>query len=212
MGETVESEFEWAYRVISSRIPLTEKMYNLAKSLWEKRTFEDKKEWAAAAFYTAIKTSGCFPFGRKDFVEWFGYSWNERSGRLFIRRVLRYYRTMLLDIGAQPKICYAGPDIYIKYYGGKLGFDKRSIGFALRLAEEVRKRLLSGGKAPETIAAAILYITALEKNLKITQREISHATKYTEPVIRATYVHLIHNLKDYAPNAFKFHSKFKSKY
>jgi transcription initiation factor TFIIIB Brf1 subunit/transcription initiation factor TFIIB len=207
-----ESEFEWAYRTISTRIPISKEVYDLAKSFWEKKGLKINKYWAVASFYTAIKISHCYPIVLKDFVELFGYQWDEWDGKSFARTVSRYYHILLRTVNVKPKACYINPDIYVKDYGEKLGFDKRSIGFALRLTAEVRKRKLHIGRKPNVVSGAILYIVSLEKDLNVRQTHIASLVKCREVAIRDMYKMILKNMKDYCPKAFQTFESMSGRY
>jgi transcription initiation factor TFIIIB Brf1 subunit/transcription initiation factor TFIIB len=209
------TEFDEVYKIISENISLPNEVYESAKKVWEltgKYRHCYKLHWAMACFFFAIRTSTCLPITLKEFAGWFFEYYREYNFDVLVRHISRYYHFLIKEFEISPKSCYCYPQMYVKYYGERLGLDKRSIGFALRLANEIQKRKLAMGRQREIVAGAILYIVALEKNLNINQFEISKLVKYTEVSIRKVYHSLIVNLKDFCPNAFEVYKQINKRW
>ncbi len=84
---------------------------------------------------------------------------------------------------------------YIPRFAEALKLDNQVILRSLQIISDARRKMISSGKAPTSIAASCLYIACILEGVVRTQREISKVTGVTEVTIRNRYKEIINRLK-----------------
>ena len=99
----------------------------------------------------------------------------------------KYYRLILstLNITVLPN----NPRDFIIEYGNMLGLSMATINKAFEFEEKIRGKII--GKNPRSIASALLYISALLNDERITQKDISKVSQISEISIRGSYKKII---------------------
>jgi len=216
-----EKIFEEVCDTLREKIALSKETIELAKKFWEKypkKVFSERdlRFWTLACFYVSIKTTDCIPFNFKDFLRWFGFVDDfgkvlNYEGMQAKKQIRKYYWYIIRNFEVQTKICYSLPQIYIKGVAGKLELEKRMLDYALHLSNEVVRRHLHSGCDPKGIAGAILYITALEHKLPITQDEIARLFHISTHVLRSRYKEIVEELRDFCPHTYQIRQKAKER-
>jgi len=102
----------------------------------------------------------------------------------------KYYRLILstLNIIAPPN----SPRDFIVKYGNILGLSMITINNALEFEEKIRGKII--GKNPRSVASALIYISALLNDERITQKDITKVSQISEISIRSSYKKIINVL------------------
>lgn len=108
------------------------------------------------------------------------------------REIGRAYRYVARELGL--RILPAKPQDYIPRFAGKLQLSGEVQAKARDIIEKAREKDLLSGKGPTGIAAAGLYIAAVLKGEKRTQREVADIVGVTEVTIRNRYKELVDKL------------------
>lgn len=108
------------------------------------------------------------------------------------REIGRAYRYVARELGL--RILPAKPQDYIPRFAGKLQLSGEVQAKARDIIEKAREKDLLSGKGPTGIAAAGLYIAAVLKGEKRTQREVADIVGVTEVTIRNRYKELVEKL------------------
>lgn len=108
------------------------------------------------------------------------------------REIGRTYRYIARELGM--RILPALPKDYVPRFASMLGLSDKVQALAIRFLEEAKKIEASSGKGPTGVAAAALYIAAVLKGEKRTQREIADAIGVTEVTIRNRFKELCEKL------------------
>jgi transcription initiation factor TFIIIB Brf1 subunit/transcription initiation factor TFIIB len=133
---------------------------------------------ALAALYYEIKQDpSCLPISLRDL------STKTSCSR---KEIWQIYRKIVEKRGSLPRICTIRPIIFVKEFGKKLGFSKRALAAAIRLAEEMVREKIHLGKNPVVLAATCLYAANLEFKEGRTQDEIVEVSGIEKISIRKT--------------------------
>lgn len=108
------------------------------------------------------------------------------------REIGRAYRYVARELGL--RILPAKAQDYIPRFAGKLQLSGEVQAEARKLIDQAREKDLLSGKGPTGIAAASLYIAAVLKGEKRTQREVADIVGVTEVTIRNRYKELVEEL------------------
>ncbi len=95
----------------------------------------------------------------------------------------KYYRVMVMEMGSAvaPVVTM---DKYISKIANKTRTDVRVERLALEIAEKTKNNVMAGGKAPNGIAAAYLYVSSILLGKNVLQRDVSDIAGVTEVTIR----------------------------
>lgn len=116
-----------------------------------------------------------------------------KNSRINKKELGRCYRLILWQL--KIKIPTTSPKDFISRFTSELALSSRTQNYALQILEKARRRGLIGGKDPSGMAAASLYIAAIQHGEKRTQREIASIANITEVTVRNRYKELIKSLK-----------------
>ena len=109
------------------------------------------------------------------------------------KEIGRTYRfiTRELDISILP----SNPVDYIPRFASALALSPEAQSGAVEILEHAQREELTSGRGPTGIAAAALYLSALMRGEKRTQREVADVAGVTEVTIRNRYKELLDRLK-----------------
>ena len=109
------------------------------------------------------------------------------------KEIGRTYRFIVRELGitVQP----SNPVDYIARFASELRLSPEAQSKAIEILEKAQKAELTSGRGPTGIAAAALYVAALAKGEKRTQREVADVAGVTEVTIRNRYKELLEKLK-----------------
>jgi len=136
----------------------------------------------AASIYTACRI-------RKIPITFEELSLNTRIGK---KDLGRCYRLILWKL--EIKIPIASPKDFLSKFTSELCLSSRTQIRALDILVRAKKRGLIGGKDPSGMAAASIYVAAIQEGEKRTQREVASIAKITEVTVRNRYKELIKEL------------------
>lgn len=137
---------------------------------------------AAAAVYAACRLRGV-PKSIDDIAE------TVRGGR---KEVARCYRLIVREL--QLKMPIVDPTRYISKIVSTLKLSPMVERRAVEILLEARRRGITAGKDPAGLAAAAIYVAALELGERRTQKEIAAAAGVTEVTVRNRYKELVQKL------------------
>ncbi|MDY6789404.1 MAG: transcription initiation factor IIB [Candidatus Nanohaloarchaea archaeon] len=104
------------------------------------------------------------------------------------REIGRTYRYVARELDL--RILPARPQDHIPRFSGKLDLSGEVQAKARKIIQQAREKNMLSGKGPTGIAAAALYIAAVLKGAKRTQREVANIVGVTEVTIRNRYKEL----------------------
>ncbi|MFA7398652.1 MAG: transcription initiation factor IIB [Crenarchaeota archaeon] len=130
---------------------------------------------AAASLYAACRKKGT-PRTLREISE---------ASLVDKKDVARCYRLLLQELEFHMPV--SDPLTYVSKIAEKNGISGRTQGAAIALLREAKRRRVASGKDPMGMAAAALYITCLQNNEKITQKDIADAANVTEVTVRNRY-------------------------
>ncbi|KXA89394.1 transcription initiation factor IIB [candidate division MSBL1 archaeon SCGC-AAA259D14] len=87
------------------------------------------------------------------------------------------------------------PSRYVARFGSELKVSGEVRTKAIEIIRKAQEERLTSGKSPVGIAAAALYIAAVEKGERKTQREVAEVTDMTEVTVRNRYKELVEKLE-----------------
>ncbi|MDY6788706.1 MAG: transcription initiation factor IIB [Candidatus Nanohaloarchaea archaeon] len=108
------------------------------------------------------------------------------------REIGRTYRYVARELDL--RILPAKPQDHIPRFAGKLQLSGEVQARARKIIKRAREKNMLSGKGPTGIAAAALYIAAVLKGAKRTQREVADIVGVTEVTIRNRYKELVDSL------------------
>ncbi len=108
------------------------------------------------------------------------------------KEIGRTYRFIIRKLGI--KVKQSSPKDYISRFSSVLKLSPATQNDALDILDQARDVELTSGRGPAGIAAAALYVAALMKDEKKTQREVADIAGITEVTIRNRYKELIERL------------------
>ncbi len=111
--------------------------------------------------------------------------------------VARCYRLIVRELKMRMPII--NPANYVSKIVAPLRLSPRVERRAMEILHEARKKGLTAGKDPAGLAAAAIYIAALELGERRTQKEIASAAGVTEVTVRNRYKELVQRLKIQLP-------------
>jgi len=126
----------------------------------------------AASLYAACRLAGT-PQTIKEITE---ASLRDR------KEVTRYYRMLLERL--KIKMPFEDPLYYISKIAEKAGVSGETQGLAAKILGEARKKLVTSGKDPMGISAAILHIACRLRKEKVTQKDLATAANISEVTLR----------------------------
>lgn len=100
------------------------------------------------------------------------------------KKITRFYKKIVAKEGVLPQVCTLRPTIYVKAFGKKMGFSKRALAGAIRLAEEMVRKRVHLGRNPVDLAAACLFAAGFLYGEKRSQKEIAIGCGVSEVSIR----------------------------
>ena len=174
------------------KIGAAQDICQLARKLFDqykRKTVCPVKVRALAALYAALKATHCYPMNLREFLEMF-------EGPALKVGVTKVYKRMMMEAELKPQFCHVRPHMFVEKYAGALGFSKREGALAMRLANNVVERRLHMGKNPIVVAAAIVYIAALELKKEVTLREVAETARCSEQAVRSKCYFLARKLPD----------------
>ena len=130
---------------------------------------------AAASLYAACRQSGT-PRTLREIAE---------SSLVDRKDVARCYRLLLHEL--EIKMPISDPLTYVSKIAEKNGISGKTQGAAIQILRDAKRKRVSAGKDPMGMASAALYIACLQKNEKITQKDIADAAGVTEVTVRNRY-------------------------
>ena len=130
---------------------------------------------AAASLYAACRKSGA-PRTLREIAE---------ASLVNKKDVARCYRLLLHELDFHMPI--SDPLTYVSKIAQINGISGKTQGAAITILAEARRKRFAAGKDPMGMAAAALYIACLQRNEKITQKDIAEAAGVTEVTVRNRY-------------------------
>jgi len=112
-----------------------------------------------------------------------------RAGR---KDVARCYRLLLREASIRVPLPNAAD--FVPRIGSYLRLSGQTIKRAIEILEQARAAGLTAGKDPAGLAAAAIYIAALQNGEIRTQKEVARAAKVTEVTVRNRYKELVKKL------------------
>ncbi|QOJ79762.1 transcription initiation factor IIB [Infirmifilum lucidum] len=112
-----------------------------------------------------------------------------RAGR---KDVARCYRLLLRE--AAIKVPLPNASDFVPRIGSLLRLSGSTIKRAMEIIEQARNAGLTAGKDPAGLAAAAIYIAAIQNGEMRTQKEVARAAKVTEVTVRNRYKELVKKL------------------
>ncbi|MGC9107345.1 MAG: transcription initiation factor IIB, partial [Infirmifilum sp.] len=112
-----------------------------------------------------------------------------RAGR---KDVARCYRLLLRE--AAIKVPLPNASDFVPRIGSLLRLSGSTIKRAMEIIEQARSAGLTAGKDPAGLAAAAIYIAAIQNGEMRTQKEVARAAKVTEVTVRNRYKELVKKL------------------
>ncbi|MAF35124.1 hypothetical protein CMO91_04735 [Candidatus Woesearchaeota archaeon] len=109
------------------------------------------------------------------------------------KEIGRTYRFITRELGIS--IMPSNPADYIARFASSLKLGPETQSKAVEILEEAQNAELTSGRGPTGIAAAALYVAALTRGEKKTQREVADVAGITEVTIRNRYKELLEKLK-----------------
>jgi len=132
----------------------------------------DKKVVVAATVYTSLRYFS-IPMPLDSIAKISGIE-QKLIGRMF-REIVKEMGLHIIPIQASD---------YIGKFSEELGLSEAVKSRAMRIFSEVKEIGIDSGKSPTSLAAAIIYIAAIEEGERRTQREIAEIAGVTEVTIR----------------------------
>jgi len=108
------------------------------------------------------------------------------------KEIGRTYRFVTRELGIS--VLPSNPSDYIARFASSLNLSPEAQSKAIEILEESQKIELTSGRGPTGMAAAALYVAALMKGEKKTQREVADVAGVTEVTIRNRYKELLEKL------------------
>jgi len=136
-----------------------------------------------ASIYAACRIN-CIPKTIDDFIEF---------ASVDKKKIARCYRLILSELKISIKV--SSPINFIPRFCAELNLSGSTQNRAAEILKLAKKFRITAGKAPTGLAGAALYVAAIQKGERRTQREISIAAGVTEATIRNRYKELINYLK-----------------
>jgi transcription initiation factor TFIIB len=143
---------------------------------------------SAAAIYAACRESG-IPRSLHEISE---------ASLVDKKDVARCYRLLLQELNVHMPV--ADSLIYVSKIAEKNEISGKTIGAAIAILRESRRKRAAAGKDPMGLAAAALYIACLQNNEKKTQKDIAEAAGVTEVTVRNRYKALARQLNLQLPS------------
>lgn len=112
-----------------------------------------------------------------------------RAGR---KDVARCYRLLLRE--AAIKVPLPNAADFVPRIGSLLRLSGSTVKRAMEIIEQARSAGLTAGKDPAGLAAAAIYIAAIQNGEMRTQKEVARAAKVTEVTVRNRYKELVKKL------------------
>ncbi|NPA05487.1 MAG: transcription initiation factor IIB [Crenarchaeota archaeon] len=109
------------------------------------------------------------------------------------KEVARCYRLLIRELRIRMPL--ADPTRYVSKIVSALSLSSRVEKRAIEILLQARRLGLTAGKDPAGLAAAAVYIAALELNERRTQKEIAQAAGVTEVTVRNRYKELVQKLR-----------------
>ena len=109
------------------------------------------------------------------------------------KEIGRTYRFITRELGIS--IMPSNPADYIARFASSLKLGPETQSKAVEILEAAQNAELTSGRGPTGIAAAALYVAALTRGEKKTQREVADVAGITEVTIRNRYKELLEKLK-----------------
>lgn len=147
---------------------------------------------AAASLYAACRQSGT-PRTLREIAE---------SSLVDRKDVARCYRLLLHELEFHMPI--SDPLTYVSKIAEKNGVSGKTQGAAIQILRDAKRMRFSAGKDPMGMASAALYLACLQKNEKITQKDIADAAGVTEVTVRNRYKALKKQLSLEVPERARF--------
>ncbi len=157
-----------------------------ASALIYRKTIEKKlirgrsiEAMIAASMYTACRFAK-IPHTLDEFVKYI---------RINKKDLGRCFRLILRELSL--RIPTPTPINFISPFGNELHLSSETQNYAIKILTNAKKIGITAGKDPTGLAAAALYISALQCGERRTQREIAKIANITEVTVRNRYKELI---------------------
>jgi transcription initiation factor TFIIB len=150
----------------------------------------------AAALYAACRGSGT-PRTLKEI---------EEASLVDKKDVARCYRLLLRELNVQ--VSMVNPLIYISKIAETVGISGKTQGLAIQIFWKAKRKRVTAGKDPKSLAAAILYIACMLNDEEKSQKEIAGAAGVTEVTLRNRCKALNEQLKLKLPSRGRRHACF----
>ncbi|WP_440059936.1 transcription initiation factor IIB [Thermogladius sp. 4427co] len=108
------------------------------------------------------------------------------------KEIARCYRLLLKELGI--RVTAVDPIDFIPRIAHALGLSGEIVKNATEILNKVRNKGITAGKDPAGLAAAAVYIAALQAGEKRTQKEVAHVAGVTEVTVRNRYKEIIEAL------------------
>ncbi|MCP4762090.1 MAG: transcription initiation factor IIB [archaeon] len=115
-----------------------------------------------------------------------------KNSRINKKDLGRCYRLILWKL--EIKIPTSSPKDFVSRFISELMLSPQTQVRAVEILEKARRRHLIGGKDPSGLAAASIYVAAIQEGEKRTQREVAGVANITEVTVRNRYKELIREL------------------
>jgi transcription initiation factor TFIIB len=113
--------------------------------------------------------------------------------RLTKKKLAKNFRLLLKHLDL--KMPLASPESSIAKFASKLNFSPKVLNDAQRILAQAKAARITVGKNPNSLAAAALYISALQNKIKCPQNEIAKTCQITEVTLRNRYKEFVRVLK-----------------
>ncbi len=113
--------------------------------------------------------------------------------RLTKKKLAKNFRLLLKHLDL--KMPLASPESSIAKFASILNFSPKVLSDAQRILAQAKAAKITVGKNPNSLAAAALYISALQNKIKCPQNEIAKTCQITEVTLRNRYKEFIRVLK-----------------
>ena len=123
-----------------------------------------------------------------------------------MKRVTRRLRYLMKKI----KVDYrCGVFNFVLKYANEFELPEEATEIAVKIAKKVEECKVHGGKDPSSVAVAIIYLTSLMCDIKMTQRYLAVKTGVTEATIRKRYKEILLKCFGMSPDIFNNPEEYK---
>lgn len=142
------------------------------------------KPIALACLYVACKTYE-YPRKIEDVAEW---------GMADKKDIMNAYKMIKKNIDVN--IPLVDLQEYVMKTASDMGFRSGRMGYIIDIYNRIKKKGLTSGKNPKSLAAVVLFITSKVYNMGLTQRQIAQTTGVIELTVRKRVKEIVEKLDD----------------